>query len=240
VDRDLRNGLFPEIPKSHERTTMKKQINPSIKAHLLWSALVLLSLLAICAIPFALAQSRGRGTNNRSVANRSDEAQLRINKDGAFGMPAFSILPRTPDVVLYDQLNNPGSQSTNSQSVFNDQAADDFVVPSGQTWNITEVDVQGVYFDCSNPCGPADSFNFYFYRDFGGLPGPILLGIGGTSYVNNSGVFQIPVSPSQLVLGPGRYWVSVQSTRKSARAWDLIVVSASSIAHLATWPEASL
>ncbi len=35
---------------------MKKQINPSIKAHLLWSALILLALLAVCAIPFALAQ----------------------------------------------------------------------------------------------------------------------------------------------------------------------------------------
>jgi elongation factor P hydroxylase len=36
-----RNGLFPEIPKNHEGTTMKKQINPSIKAHLLWSALMI-------------------------------------------------------------------------------------------------------------------------------------------------------------------------------------------------------
>jgi len=55
---------------------VKKQINPSIKAHLLWSALVLLSLLAICAIPFALAQSHGRGINNRSVANRTDQSQF--------------------------------------------------------------------------------------------------------------------------------------------------------------------
>ena len=54
---------------------MKKQINPSIKAHLLRSALILLSLLAICAIPFALAQSHGRGINNRSVANRTDQSQ---------------------------------------------------------------------------------------------------------------------------------------------------------------------
>jgi len=30
--------LFPEIPKNHEGTTMKKQINPSIKPHLPWSA----------------------------------------------------------------------------------------------------------------------------------------------------------------------------------------------------------
>src|SRR5262249_3972763 len=33
-----RNGLFPEIPENHEGATMKKQINPSIKAHPLWSA----------------------------------------------------------------------------------------------------------------------------------------------------------------------------------------------------------
>src|SRR5437016_1069609 len=49
---------------------MKKQTHPSIKAHLLWSALILLSLLAVCAIPFALAQSRGRGTTKRSGAAR--------------------------------------------------------------------------------------------------------------------------------------------------------------------------
>jgi hypothetical protein len=30
--------LFPEIPENHEDTTIKKQINPSIKGHLLWSA----------------------------------------------------------------------------------------------------------------------------------------------------------------------------------------------------------
>jgi hypothetical protein len=47
---------------------MKKQKNPSIKAHLLWSALILLALLAVCAIPFTLAQSRSRGTNKPSAA----------------------------------------------------------------------------------------------------------------------------------------------------------------------------
>lgn len=35
---------------------MKKQIDPSIKAHLLRSALISVSLLALCLIPFALAQ----------------------------------------------------------------------------------------------------------------------------------------------------------------------------------------
>ncbi len=46
---------------------MKKQINPTTKAHLLRGAFYLLLLLAVCAIPFALAQSRSRGTTKRSV-----------------------------------------------------------------------------------------------------------------------------------------------------------------------------
>ena len=47
---------------------MKKQINPSIKAHLLRSAFILLALVAVTAIPFALAHSRSGGTAKRSVA----------------------------------------------------------------------------------------------------------------------------------------------------------------------------
>ena len=47
---------------------MKKQINPSIKAQILRSAFILLSLVAVSAIPFALAQSRSRGTAKRSAA----------------------------------------------------------------------------------------------------------------------------------------------------------------------------
>jgi hypothetical protein len=41
---------------------MKKQINPNVKAYPVRAALYLLLLIAICAIPFALAQSRSRGT----------------------------------------------------------------------------------------------------------------------------------------------------------------------------------
>ena len=41
-----RNGLFPEIPESHEGTTIKKQIDLSIKAHFFRSALILLSLVS--------------------------------------------------------------------------------------------------------------------------------------------------------------------------------------------------
>ena len=46
---------------------MKKQINPTIKAHLIRGAFYLLLLVAVCAIPFALAQPRSRGTAKGTV-----------------------------------------------------------------------------------------------------------------------------------------------------------------------------
>src|SRR5438128_4235800 len=49
---------------------MKKQIDPTIKAHLIRSAFYVLLLLAVCVIPFALAQ---RNTNKRSVVTPSHQ-----------------------------------------------------------------------------------------------------------------------------------------------------------------------
>src|SRR5690349_13416306 len=52
---------------------MKKQIHPTIKAHLIRGAFYLLLLVAVCAIPFALAQrnlSHGSVTKSKAAANR--------------------------------------------------------------------------------------------------------------------------------------------------------------------------
>jgi hypothetical protein len=43
--------------RTHGGSSAKRQINPSIKAHLLRSVFIVLSVVAICPIPFALAQS---------------------------------------------------------------------------------------------------------------------------------------------------------------------------------------
>src|SRR5882724_3765978 len=50
---------------------MKKQINPTIKAHLIRSAFYVTLLLAVCVIPFALAQ---RNTPKRSVSAKASAA----------------------------------------------------------------------------------------------------------------------------------------------------------------------
>src|SRR5437660_12115186 len=47
---------------------MKKQIDPTIKAHLIRSGFYVLLLLAVCVIPFALAQ---RNTASKNVASKN-------------------------------------------------------------------------------------------------------------------------------------------------------------------------
>ena len=51
---------------------MKKQINPTIKAHLIRSAFYLLVLLGVCAIPFALAQRNAAKQSAAKPAAKSN------------------------------------------------------------------------------------------------------------------------------------------------------------------------
>ncbi|HKP53993.1 MAG TPA: S-layer homology domain-containing protein [Chloroflexia bacterium] len=125
------------------------------------------------------------------------------------GSPAKLALPAAPNVVLLDQYNNDlgnGIVSANrtDNPTFSAEAADDFVVPAGQTWQINQMDVRArVGFP--NPT----SFNVYIYTESATLPGtPVYtatnLAVGGTNpdYVIN---LTTPVN-----IATGTYWVSVQ------------------------------
>ena len=97
-----------------------------------------------------------------------------------------------------------------ANDAFDSQGADDFVVPAGQTWNVNEVDVAGVYF---NGPGPAASFNVYFYQNTGVLPATPVYTATGLAYSGNPD-FVIPLTtPASLSGGGGgtSYWVSVQA-----------------------------
>ena len=86
----------------------------------------------------------------------------------------------TPDVVLYDQYDNfatkepldiPSQDAETALDFFDSQAADDFIVPAGQTWHVTEVDVLAEY----DSTGPAASFHVFFYENgTGDLPGVLV------------------------------------------------------------------
>ena len=242
---------------------MKKQINPTIKAHLIRGALYLLLLIAVCAIPFALAQ---RNATKRGVANPASNPNMVTKFAGALPAsgadqatnlsgvaskpdlepnagaqflpydvrtfpgrhaklgemptvqtpptgPQFRILPqpKAPQDILYNQYNDAGTRATSSQDFgtdsdsFDDFAADDFVVPAGQPWNVSEVDVQGLY----SGSGPAIAFHVFFYQDSGGLPGTRVYAAMNQPYTGGPPDFVINLS-SPAVLAPGTYWVSVQ------------------------------
>jgi hypothetical protein len=50
---------------------MKKEVNPTIKAHLLKSSSIVLLLLAVCVIPFALAQRAYRGQSDERYSSKT-------------------------------------------------------------------------------------------------------------------------------------------------------------------------
>src|SRR6185503_11946842 len=119
----------------------------------------------------------------------------------------------SPSTVLYSQYDNAGLNSSSSQDfesdfdAYDDELADDFVVPTAAQWSVDTVDAAGVYY---NGGGPAAAFNVRFYSDSSGLPGSMVAERLGSSYVNNAGDFTITLSPA-VSLTEGTYWVSVQA-----------------------------
>jgi hypothetical protein len=218
--------------------TMKKQINPTIKAHLIRSAFYLLLLLGVCAIPFALAQSRSRGTAKPSVAASTSQLPTTSNVGTAAPAPAVTMPALPAGDILYDQINNPAptpggvtSQDFEASSdAFDSFAADDFVVPGGETWNITGVDVAGEY----SAAGPAASFHVFFYTDSATLPGTLVATRLANPYSNGANAIITLTSP--VTLGPGTYWVSVQARQDLSAGqwfWDNRLIISNSGAALA-------
>ena len=203
---------------------MKKQNNQTIKAHLIRSALYVLLLVAICVIPFALAQLNATNRSGAPATSRNlnpatappsteaDQTQPTVSS-GAIGVP--SILPphpKAPQVVLYDQYDNASDFATLSATfsdfpLFNSDLADDFVVPTGETWNVQSIDADGVYFPFD---GPANSFNVFFYADNAGLPGTQVYSAMNQPFSVVGTTFSVNL-PSVAVLTEGTYWVEIQA-----------------------------
>src|SRR5881398_3128990 len=140
---------------------MKKQINPTIKAHLLRSAFYLLLLVTVCAIPFALAQSRGRGTAKRSVAKPSIPPNVAENKedppratgpvtlpDGASGVVLSGAAPTGPCQYVIDQIGASIEPGTTDSGNHGDDQVTTIALPFSytlydQTFNSINVSSNG-------------------------------------------------------------------------------------------------
>jgi hypothetical protein len=82
------------------------------------------------------------------------------------------------------------------------------VVPAGEVWNITEVDVYGDY---SSGSAGSESFHVFIYQDAAGLPGPVVYTALNQSYTTGNDIDFVVTLTTPAVLTEGVYWVSVQS-----------------------------
>jgi hypothetical protein len=108
--------------------------------------------------------------------------------------------------VLYDQTDFPESGGGLSDDFDNNlldtQLADDFTVPAGQSWQISQVDAPGIRTGI-----PPQTVDVFLYANGGTLPGAQLFhqaaitASGGPNY-------SIPLTGAPS-LAPGTYWVSV-------------------------------
>src|SRR5881397_3002808 len=111
----------------------------------------------------ALASTDGRGGTGQA---------LRAPSAGTMSHVTVTGHSTSPSTVLYSQLDSPGANSSSSQDceadfdAYDDELADDFVVPAAAQWSVDTVDAMGVYY---NGGGPAASFNVRFYSDTAGF-----------------------------------------------------------------------
>ncbi len=115
---------------------------------------------------------------------------------------ASSALAGSPAVLWNQNTSSGGFVSSQTGS---NAAADDFVVPSGQTWLVKEMDVTGVYF---NGSGPSKSETITFYTNKNGKPGRIKQGPFTLKCADNFGSFKCTL-PKRVKLKAGTWWVSL-------------------------------
>jgi hypothetical protein len=198
-----------------QNTDMKKQLHPADKAYLIRRAFYLLLLVAVWAMPLALAQRsairRSVGKPGAALSGVPEVPQLTSGRPGAHIMLAPPP-PSAPQTVLYDQYNNAGTDITVSATftdfpTYNADLADDFVVPTGQTWNVQSIDADGAYFFGT---GPAIDWNVFFYADNAGFPGAQVYSTTHQPVQQNGSTFTVNL-PSPAVLSAGTYWVEIQA-----------------------------
>ena len=100
-------------------------------------------------------------------------------------------------------------------------AADDFTVPAGKVWSLQRVEAQGGV--PGSPQPPATSLNLFIFRSAGSVPQatPLhkQLEVADGSPTSEDADLTFSPRPS---LGPGTYWVAVQSNVSAANPFNFV------------------
>lgn len=113
--------------------------------------------------------------------------------------------------TLYDQTGSAGTNGFPSQNfektfdAYDAQGADDFVVPAGEVWGVTQVYIPGSY----TGTGSATSVDVFFYANQSNAPGGEVYHAAGIVPFDSAGDLAIPLAQPAL-LAAGTYWLSVR------------------------------
>ena len=135
--------------------------------------------------------------------------RLRAVAAGTALAATLALAPGAGAAVLHDQYDNFGPDSgllsgdppgANNAAL----AADDFVVPSGQTWSLDGVDFR-------SQDGGAFAANVFVYANAGSGPGALVTSQLNLPHVGSLKDRSVVLSPA-VALQPGTYWIGVQGT----------------------------
>ncbi|WP_027376759.1 T9SS type A sorting domain-containing protein [Kaistella palustris] len=173
-----------------------------------------LLLLSLCST-LAFAQSnRSTDVNRTATPKKNVVVTQKLPEKPTVSTKAYMDIFNSQNLInpkLYkqelDQTSGVSSQEFETgNAAYSAMAADDFEVPAGATWNITDVYVSGTSYNSNYPT----SFKVTFYNNSGtNLPGTA---IRTDNVVLTAGSISptIPL-PTPMVLPPGKYWMSVQA-----------------------------
>jgi len=119
----------------------------------------------------------------------------------------------TPVSTLYTQGTGTPPNGSPSQvfepanAAFSSQGADDFTVPAGATWTVTQVTTSGI----NTASGVPTSVNVFFYANSGSnLPGAAIASYTNLASFVRTGANYVVTLPAPLNLTGGTYWMSFQ------------------------------
>lgn len=181
-------------------------------------------------------------TNSSFVSASITDKELSLNFLGEFGVSDITVRATSNGLVVEDSFSitllselytqTGSAEASSSSQIFPDfsdqslEAADNFEVPSGNSWDIFRVSVEG---SISN--GAPQLALFKIFEDNDGLPGNEIFNSGNLTVVptNDSSDFTITAN-SPITLTSGTYWISVltyQNFNPGGNQWFWLATSPS-------------
>ncbi len=143
------------------------------------------------------------------------ERAIAIACGALLAMPglASAQIPVPPDTALVNQTN--GTPTGNVVNMNGPRFADDFVVPSGQSWSASGFDILG-------SGGPGGTYSYGIYPDVGGMPAdlPALAGPPDSFIPPAGAINDFSIAPKfPWLLPSGVYWLVVWQSIEGTTPW---------------------